>query len=213
MGIKSPKDKCYFNPRSSCEERRHGYALHPHENGISIHAPHARSDNLRLVIDVYSIPISIHAPHARSDKDAPIRVEAARQFQSTLLMRGATRVLSKEISFPLRFQSTLLMRGATSGVLPRQRQRQFQSTLLMRGATAILASSARLRLYFNPRSSCEERLRQAVHSYLVRSYFNPRSSCEERPTSTALSCTSSNFNPRSSCEERPGVQMCPDSVP
>ena len=55
-----------FNPRSSCEER---LAVHVHRiagNPISIHAPHARSD-LGRVGGRQALGISIHAPHARSD--------------------------------------------------------------------------------------------------------------------------------------------------
>ena len=36
-------------------------------SGISIHAPHARSDSLRYLRFVPVSQISIHAPHARSD--------------------------------------------------------------------------------------------------------------------------------------------------
>ena len=58
---------------------------------ISIHAPHARSDDHILCKFVYLFQISIHAPHARSDHrlDAPTKNSSS--FQSTLLMRGATR--------------------------------------------------------------------------------------------------------------------------
>ena len=56
---------------------------------ISIHAPHARSDkavmNQRL-----DFLISIHAPHARSDLRKRLRGISIVEFQSTLLMRGAT---------------------------------------------------------------------------------------------------------------------------
>ncbi len=57
-----------FNPRSSCEER---------PNFI----------NLRCLLH----KISIHAPHARSDGFCVCALFAGRVFQSTLLMRGATR--------------------------------------------------------------------------------------------------------------------------
>ena len=56
----------YFNPRSSCEERHNWLATTP-EGQISIHAPHARSDDYRRS---YFVAMLI--------------------FQSTLLMRGAT---------------------------------------------------------------------------------------------------------------------------
>ena len=56
----------YFNPRSSCEERR----------------PSSRCPN--------SCRLSIHAPHARSDAGLSMLPGDWRGFQSTLLMRGAT---------------------------------------------------------------------------------------------------------------------------
>ena len=41
-----------------------GIALDDH---ISIHAPHARSDALQRILVLARVQISIHAPHARSD--------------------------------------------------------------------------------------------------------------------------------------------------
>ena len=56
---------------------------------ISIHAPHARSDAI-LGTARETARISIHAPHARSDDDlVAVQLEIG-EFQSTLLMRGAT---------------------------------------------------------------------------------------------------------------------------
>ena len=57
---------------------------------ISIHAPHARSDQPHPDDEPAARRISIHAPHARSDKRQTERAEWAEKFQSTLLMRGAT---------------------------------------------------------------------------------------------------------------------------
>ena len=57
------------------------------------------------------------------------------------------------------FQSTLLMRGATANSLTSGlNDLTFQSTLLMRGATWPINSAAMGNSDFNPRSSCEERL-------------------------------------------------------
>ena len=56
--------------------------------------------------------ISIHAPHARSDGSSAYSLVAADEFQSTLLMRGATKQAMRRKQPPI-FQSTLLMRGAT----------------------------------------------------------------------------------------------------
>ena len=61
--------------------------------------------------------------------------------------------------------------------------------------------SARTSSNFNPRSSCEERLRLSCSTYSFP-YFNPRSSCEERLHGRGWQ-RHRHFNPRSSCEERP----------
>ena len=153
--------------------------------------------------DNYAFGISIHAPHARSDPSRAVRACLKSSFQSTLLMRGATcvqthwtlcssnfnprssceerRVLPVIEQDHDEFQSTLLMRGATCNIFnhgvqigisihaPHARSDVhymmleanysiFQSTLLMRGATTF-ASFAFVHPLddFNPRSSCEER--------------------------------------------------------
>ena len=78
---------------------------------ISIHAPHARSD-LRCKVDDLLCSISIHAPHARSD-GRPAHCRACRLHFNPRssceerLVRQADRARRDE------FQSTLLMRGAT----------------------------------------------------------------------------------------------------
>ena len=100
---------------------------------ISIHAPHARSDPRDSVICRTGSLISIHAPHARSDTSVASAI-AAVEFQSTLLMRGATAQMDARIT-EIKFQSTLLMRGATIKRRMPFQALQFQSTLLMRGAT------------------------------------------------------------------------------
>ena len=78
------------------------------------------------------------------------------------------------------FQSTLLMRGATRRKTQACWYTVFQSTLLMRGATRrTISSRSSRRWHFNPRSSCEERPADAAERAGVMN-FNPRSSCEER---------------------------------
>ena len=64
-------------------------------SNISIHAPHARSDDDPSGILLESVIISIHAPHARSDAISPPAWKMNRIFQSTLLMRGATRYVQR----------------------------------------------------------------------------------------------------------------------
>ena len=146
---------CNFNPRSSCEERHRRQGARPISLHISIHAPHARSDEVSYAQGLQQ-QISIHAPHARSDVDAARKEISRKAFQSTLLMRGATSssklmVIKAQISIHAPharsdcltrirkpshlFQSTLLMRGATVYGLLCWSVQRFQSTLLMRGAT------------------------------------------------------------------------------
>ena len=101
--------------------------------------------------------ISIHAPHARSD------VFCFFQIACSYISIHAPHARSDERMCKL----------FTPGLI-------FQSTLLMRGATCCALSRAVCRLYFNPRSSCEERRRSRRLALRFRN-FNPRSSCEERP--------------------------------
>ncbi len=121
---------CNFNPRSSCEERPD------------------------VVVDICEEPekISIHAPHARSDMSKAAEPLQRLEFQSTLLMRGAT-ITFKLVDAVDAFQSTLLMRGATSG----------------------WRAPAMRRVYFNPRSSCEERraLAEILHDCSMISIHAP----------------------------------------
>ena len=124
-----------FNPRSSYEERQHLADLTPCPCRISIHAPHTRSDGCTRPCrtcclhfnprssyeerhpanenanDTHSI--SIHAPHTRSDAQIDSVWKTSFQFQSTLLIRGATRSTARKVSVSSVFQSTLLIRGAT----------------------------------------------------------------------------------------------------
>ena len=115
------------------------------------------------------------------------------------------------------------MRGATRQRVGYYHRMLFQSTLLMRGATSAGVGLSPAP-YFNPRSSCEERLPPSRASRLFHAfqstllmrgatgqryaagqslpYFNPRSSCEERRPRFMQPQKNGNFNPRSSCEER-----------
>ena len=139
----------HFNPRSSCEER-------PDTCLSSIKVVKFQSTLRPSPHPSQSRTISIHAPHARSDVVSEIIFIARPQFQSTLLMRGATTVTLTYID-----------------------DKTFQSTLLMRGATSAFLSHDLRPFHFNPRSSCEERQCGWLRSSHLTN-FNPRSSCEER---------------------------------
>ena len=124
---------------------------------ISIHAPHARSDNDNVTDYHYALIISIHAPHARSDGgrahdaqsttdfnprssceerlNAQLRVVEVIQISIHAPHARSDHLFTKVVGDDFLFQSTLLMRGATGCVRPRSS-----------------------RCDFNPRSSCEERL-------------------------------------------------------
>ena len=110
---------------------------------ISIHAPHARSDVCRLAV-IEGQVISIHAPHARSDDGLTRIRKPSHLFQSTLLMRGATRAVYRcrrcqRISIHAPHARSDAVAGLPSCII-----RQFQSTLLMRGATSTSSRPANM---------------------------------------------------------------------
>ena len=212
-----------FNPRSSCEER-HGktsllwqmakISIHaPHarsddageagtdDHKISIHAPHARSDDPWIDALVSWTKISIHAPHARSDDILDTFGALEDTFQSTLLMRGATCRGGNDAGCEHDFnprsscEERLCRRHAGTAGSDFNPRSSCEERLIGRWCNERC-------LHFNPRSSCEERRQPAAMSCVAR-HFNPRSSCEERPSGVrGVSWSQANFNPRSSCEER-----------
>ena len=78
---------------------------------ISIHAPHARSDEAEWQ-EMAKDPISIHAPHARSDQDDRLLDESL-EISIHAPHARSDLIRHRCILFTLIFQSTLLMRGAT----------------------------------------------------------------------------------------------------
>ena len=124
----------YFNPHSPCGER------------LAV-----------LLSCTYHTIISIHTPHAGSDRNDRYSHICKHGFQSTLPMRGATRLWVEKCQSCLIsihtphagsdskimdaykgryiFQSTLPMRGATIPFTFFGHSSRFQSTLPMRGAT------------------------------------------------------------------------------
>ena len=125
-----------------------------------------------------SCQISIHAPHARSDDITRSSINDYIQFQSTLLMRGATLALSPAVPADV-FQSTLLMRGATLAIRHVVLFREISIHAPHARSDTVWICRSSGSTYFNPRSSCEER-HHAMRIFVSLSYFNPRSSCEER---------------------------------
>ena len=232
ISIHAPHARCdyrefYFKPRVD----------------ISIHAPHARCDSA-VVLSNDDVKISIHAPHARCDgnyetKDnyladfnprtsCEVRLYYHHHhlnrglFQSTHLMRGATNISTNNL-FTTTFQSTHLMRGATDAGKALARQIDISIHAPHARCDWVWRRQWNLRYDFNPRTSCEVRLRSFVcslhlddfnprtscevrhaisHAFSKRLDFNPRTSCEVRPSGIADLITNGDFNPRTSCEVR-----------
>ena len=170
--------------------------------------------------------ISIHAPHARSDCPCHGQRPARRNFNPRSSCEERLAFERTLLTFKL-FQSTLLMRGATRYPASGSRLRSyfnprssceerpicsigsvgsalFQSTLLMRGATSRIDAADVIRRISIHAPHARSDLASSSHQILERiiSIHAPhaRSDCS-RPSQRA---TSRNFNPRSSCEERRG---------
>ena len=131
---RAPGECLYFNPRSPCGERRQDVTTEMTDSGFQSTLPKRGATEVQSPY-LQSDEISIHAPHAGSDQfvfhrffseqnfnpRSPCgerhlqRIIGAsfRQFQSTLPMRGATCNLVCVAYHGLGFQSTLPMRGAT----------------------------------------------------------------------------------------------------
>ena len=107
-----------------------------HDEGISIHAPHAGSDPALGCGQPLFRDFNPRSPCGeRLDPCLPGIVK--QKFQSTLPMRGATGC-ERQAHCTAAFQSTLPMRGATRATANNQIDEAFQSTLPMRGATSPL---------------------------------------------------------------------------
>ena len=168
----------YFNPRSPYGERLPGLSLFLEVIMISIHAPLTGSDGRCLPESGRLGHFNPRSPYGERRPNRPPPC-AARRFQSTLPLRGATAgsaltTVINEISIhaPLTgsdssrlnfrstaraFQSTLPLRGATDSVCAGIHEDPFQSTLPLRGATLSGIRGERKRSYFNPRSPYGER--------------------------------------------------------
>ena len=124
-----------FNPHSPCGERRGFSAPSSASFSISIHTPHAGSDNF-VTGTLPMVSISIHTPHAGSDD-----------------VVGKNLVLGIVISIHTPHAGSDL-----SLYLGIRNLTEFQSTLPMRGATPFTRWAAMQATYFNPHSPCGERL-------------------------------------------------------
>ncbi len=146
-----------FNPRSPCGERheRRGYAQFL--LSISIHAPHAGSDNPPVLPTPRDLQISIHAPHAGSDFKVHHSQGGIIAYFNPRSPCGE-RPDSKCYRYLIRYfnpRSPCGERRSASPLFPL------------------------IQSYFNPRSPCGERQRHFLGGSAYW-YFNPRSPCGER---------------------------------
>ena len=236
----------YFNPRSSCEERPLETGLKPRactfqstllmrgatsqqrkedqNENISIHAPHARSDGrlgtpVQLIVDFN--PRSSCEERLDSDNQAATYA----RFQSTLLMRGATRQRKMQVYY----DSISIHAPHARSDAPSIGQR-IAALISIHAPHARSDDNIRIKRYnvinFNPRSSCEEQLSTnplshstntfqstllmrgaTVSLFILITLYQFQSTLLMRGATRRTQRTRRrviDFNPRSSCEERLG---------
>ena len=145
--------------------------------GVSIHAPLARGDGCPPKLNPFIYCFNPR-PSCEGRQKTIYLIPTASSFQSTPLLRGATR-RPQVNCFCLWFQSTPLLRGATLPSPLANATCQFQSTPLLRGAT----NQVSLIVIF---------VSVSIHAPLARG----DRWCSSRPHK------SNRFNPRPSCEGR-----------
>ena len=168
---------------------------------ISIHAPHARSDAEGQTVLGF-LKISIHAPHARSDWRTPPVSTTSSYFNPRSSCEERPQLVRADL-LDKEFQSTLLMRGATPSRNGSAMTGIFQSTLLMRGATRVVAG-VELRAFISihaPHARSDRVCETPCNVHQI-SIHAPHARSDRPPK--GRKCPAPNFNPRSSCEERLG---------
>ena len=167
---------------------------------ISIHAPHARSDTRNPVLPPH-MRISIHAPHARSDIFSASSHRQTPDFNPRSSCEER-RKRHGERRKRKQFQSTLLMRGATTELLKAGMSVEISIHAPHARSDSRIRSRATTAGNFNPRSSCEER--PGRHCVWTSADDISIHAPHARSDDTCQLAVSSlcDFNPRSSCEER-----------
>ena len=147
-------------------------------------------------------PISIHTPHAGSDFGID-RIGPAEDDFNPHSPCGERLVCHQFGKAARRFQSTLPMRGATGRTTHTYRKPSvFQSTLPMRGATITSGIPRADVVHFNPHSPCGERrkCREYVSKLGPISIHTPHAGSDS--LLPAIIAIALNFNPHSPCGER-----------
>ncbi len=133
---------------------------------ISIHAPLAGSDFTYQPVGMFHV-ISIHAPLAGSDTPSA----ASRGTRAHFDPRSPCGERPPTIRLRLRnglFRSTLPLRGATATVRGIPLTRPISIHAPLAGSDAWIQPDIRIRLDFDPRSPCGERLRKWTTSFQKR---------------------------------------------
>ena len=170
---------------------------------VSIHAPHARGDWLPDSSPRRAV-VSIHAPHARGDRVETGKMGGRPRFQSTPLMRGATRSRGMGVHRQPGFQSTPLMRGATGpAVQPAGRPRVSIHAPHARGDLGLLRrkANARVRVSIHAPHARGDAPQTAISTGTTTFQSTPlmRGATVRRGRRVG-GCVG--FNPRPSCEGR-----------
>ncbi len=162
---------------------------------ISIHAPHAGSDQGTNKGGI-KMKISIHAPHAGSDPGRPC-------FAQILLHFNPRSPCGERLHlFPVvKVRSNFNPRSPCG-----ERLRRVASAIVLplisihaphAGSDPVKILKMLVQMYFNPRSPCGERHCGERHSLPTPTVgsadFNPRSPCGERLRFHSLECTSFRF--------------------
>ena len=167
-----------FNPRSPCGERLVAENVYFGDSKFQSTLPMRGATTRHSSLDNPPY-ISIHAPHAGSDDGYYGHADGFHGFQSTLPMRGAT---AKYPCHPRHQNISIHAPHAGSDLAyvdPLRRGESFQSTLPMRGATSLTGQhGGRKNISIHaPHAGSDHR---RVEQHTGKDYFNPRSPCGER---------------------------------
>ena len=170
---------------------------------ISIHAPHARSDRTSMASS--RRPLANFNPRSSCEERpiTPSSMAWTKIFQSTLLMRGATRSASPGISPGRNFNPRSSCEERHEAVFCQRRNKCISIHAPHARSDRGKHRHQNALCNFNPRSSCEERPLPLSSTSRLSRFQSTLLMRGATPNSLIVSLYCLNFNPRSSCEERP----------
>ena len=145
----------YFNPHSPCGERPWVLIVETTPLGISIHTPLAGSDAFRCLKPCLIVYFNPHSPCG----ERPIGCDTVKEYQyfNPHSPCGERQSSLINIRISSTFQSTLPLRGATRLDGARGRSQSISIHTPLAGSDPPRNRSLRSALYFNPHSPCGER--------------------------------------------------------